>query len=255
MKEYQPFIQACRWLLSEYPGAYKAQEYLDSRVNRESQEKFQIGFHPTNKEYECLLSILGEDLLLRAKLRYERLITDGAYQKIKTNTFEHHSIVLPYRDVYGNIAAIVGRTLFSAAQQSELQISKYKNTSFEKKNHVFGLYEGKHEALRRNHIFVVEGQFDVITAHQYGIENVVALGSSNLTASQLALMLRYTDTVYLLLDNDEAGIIGMERALRKFGKTSKISAKVIPAGYKDLDDLLRAVPNMRHHDLQNLSSL
>lgn len=252
MKDFELVIEACHRLLKEYPGAFPARTYLNARASAEAQEKFKLGFHPGSEAFDALLSILDEQVLLRAKLRYDRFNSGGVYQRLKSNTFENHNVVLPYRDVYGNIVAIVGRTLLSEEEMEERQISKYKNTSFEKKSHVFGLYEGKAEIIRRDAVFVVEGQFDVITAHDAGINNVVALGSSSLTLAQLALIKRYTNNIYLLLDNDEAGKIGTDRIITKFGSYANLLPKEIPAGYKDLDDLLRDCRTMKHDDLVHL---
>jgi len=249
MKDFDLVIGACQKLLNDFPGAFEARKYLDSRSTRAVQCKFNLGFHPSANDYDSLLSILDEHVLLRARLRYEHA---GAYQRVKTNTFEHHNIVLPYRDVYGNIAAIVGRTLLSDEDMQLKEIGKYKNTSFEKKNHLFGLYEGKAEIIKRDCVFIVEGQFDVISAAASGIENVVALGCSSLTMTQLALVKRYTDNIYLLLDNDEAGRIGMEKIMKKFSSEANLKPMKIPDGYKDLDDLLRDLKWMGFDDLINL---
>jgi DNA primase len=41
-----------------------------------------------------------------------------------------------------------------------------------------------------------------------------------------------------LFDNDEAGKIGMERAMMKFGKYAALKKATLPSGYKDLDEYL-----------------
>lgn len=249
---YRSVISACRQLLLNYPGAFLARQYLDNRIPSSSQEEFQFGYFPPSDQFDALISILDEDVLIKSKLRRERIATVGIYQKIKVNTFEDHNLILPYRDVYGSVAAIVGRTLLTEDQMQEKQVSKYKNTSFEKKRHLFGLYEGKKEIVKLNCCFVVEGQFDCIAAHAVGIKNVVAVGSSSMTGEQLALIKRYTDNIYLLFDNDEPGSLGADRVVKKYSKSANIVVKKIPSGYKDLDELVKSENNLNYRDLMNL---
>ena len=85
----------------------------------------------------------------------------------------------------------------------------------------------------------MEGQFDCIQAHANKIENVVALGSSNISFEQLALLLRYTNNIVLLLDNDEAGAEGRRLAVEKYGKYCNLINKYIPLGFKDLDEFIK----------------
>jgi len=52
---------------------------------------------------------------------------------------------------------------------------------------------------------IVEGQMDVITAHQHGFNNVIASSGTALTAEQIGLIARYTKNIALALDSDSAG--------------------------------------------------
>jgi len=124
------------------------------------------------------------------------------------------------------------------------KISKYKNSSekhnpkFKKGNHLFGLFENKKNIMEKNCVFVVEGQFDVIKAYEKGFNNVVALSNSNMTQYQISLITRYTDNIFLLLDNDEAGEKGRKRIVDMFGKYANINNFYLPMEYKDIDEYL-----------------
>jgi DNA primase len=121
-------------------------------------------------------------------------------------------------------------------------IVKYLNTPFAKGCHLFGLFEAKAHILQDNFAVVVEGQFDVIKAWEKGICNVVATGSSSLTAYQLSLLARYTDRIVLLFDNDDAGDQGRHVAQVKLGgilnNLKLMTNRYLPDGYKDLFDFL-----------------
>src|SRR5207253_317842 len=52
---------------------------------------------------------------------------------------------------------------------------------------------------------LMEGQFDVITAHQFGLANAVASSGTALTDDQVRLLKRFTDELLLVFDADRAG--------------------------------------------------
>ena len=52
---------------------------------------------------------------------------------------------------------------------------------------------------------VMEGYTDVLMAHQHGINNCVAVLGTALGERHLQLLRRYTDSITLVLDGDDAG--------------------------------------------------
>lgn len=249
MNDLDAVAQACSQLLESSPAAESVRNYLSGRVLPETIKKFNFGYYPNQDNIEALTAILDENILVRARLRYEKLNCDGISRKVKCSSLEHHNLIIPYKDTYNNTVALVGRTLLSKKEMEENKISKYKNTSFEKKSHIFGLNEAKLSILKKNAVLIVEGQFDAIVAHEHGITNTVALGSANMSLYQLGLIMRYTDNIYLLLDNDDAGKLGMERILDRCGTFANMVKKQIPLGYKDLDEYLRDNKNIDFNTL------
>lgn len=237
----EKIVESCRYLLNNFPEAQEAKSYLDSRLAPESQENFQFGYFPGIKNLQVLIDMVGEETLLKEKLFYSRVIEDSLCSRtINTVYFEHHPLIMPFRNVYGKVVALVGRTLMPEVEWKALKIPKYKNTAetpyFKKGNLLFGLYENKQAILEQNCVFIVEGQFDVIKATEKGFKNIVALGNSHMTAYQFSVISRYTDNIYLLLDNDEAGVKGRKRIRDKFGKLANIQDFYLPESYKDIDE-------------------
>lgn len=77
--------------------------------------------------------------------------------------------------------------------------------SFDKSQYLYGLYECVEEvALDRLPVYIVEGAFDVMALSNYGLPAVAVLGSS-MSAYQMHLLKRYTDSIVLWFDNDDAG--------------------------------------------------
>jgi DNA primase len=227
-------VTLCKELLDQSPLAYNCKEYLDSRLDKETQDKFQFGYFPAFKDIKLISSIVSEEELIDNNLIYKF----GAYQKC---FFENHNLIMPYKDAYGNIVALVGRTLYTDEERKERNIAKYKNSSFKKELYLFNLNEAIEHIKENGFVYVVEGQFDAIKAYESGLKNVVALGNSNMTGYQLALILRYTNNIHLLLDNDEAGIKGAEKIIKDYSQYANIVSLRLPKGYKDLDDCLKQV--------------
>ena len=235
----EKIVESCRFLLNNYPDARPSKSYLDSRLNNDSQELFQFGYFPGVQNISVLADLVGEETLAKEKLLFTKEIEDSLFpRKVQYCYFEDYPLVMPFRDPYGKVAGLVGRTLLSDKEQKEKGVSKYKNTKFEKGNFVFGLYENKQHILQNNSVYIVEGQIDVIKAVEVGRKNIVALGNSNMTSYQFSVISRYSNNLFLLLDNDEAGQKGRKRIVKKFGQFANIRNLYLPDNYKDIDEYI-----------------
>jgi DNA primase catalytic core len=236
---FEQIIQSCRFLLENFPEARSCQEYLDTRISKESQELFQFGYFPDSNNLSALSSLIDENILKEEKLIYSKNIEDCLFpRKANFGYFDKHPLIMIYRDAYGKIIALIGRSLLSEEERRLQKIPKYKNTVFLKGHHVFGLYENKASIIENDCVYVVEGQIDVIKAMERGIKNIVALGNSYMTPYQFSVITRYTNNIVLLLDNDEAGLKGRSRIVDKYGKLANITHLYIPESYKDIDEYL-----------------
>lgn len=236
-------FESCNYLLNNYPDAQTVRSYLDSRLNKDSQGKWRFGYFPNIENISAITDNIGFDSLLNSNLLYTRNIEDSlCARSILTNHFENHPLIMPFRNTYGEIVSLVGRSILDEASRTQKKIDKYKNTkasiSFKKGNLLFGLFENKQSILDKGHVYVVEGQFDVIKASEIGFTNIVALGSKSMTDYQYSLISRYSSNIFLLLDNDEPGETGRRNILKKFGSYSNIKNFYIPNQYKDIDEYI-----------------
>jgi DNA primase catalytic core len=237
---FSEVITYCTNLLNSFPAASSCRDYLDSRLNKESQEKFEFGYFPNVKNIDVLIDVVGKDFLIKKELIYFRDIEDALFPRtLMFSTFENHPLIMPYKDSYGKIVAIVGRTLLSDEEREAKKISKYKNTKFTKGNYLFGLYENKKAIIEQDSVFIVEGQMDVIKAAECGLKNIVALGNANMTPYQFSVISRYTNNIFLLLDADEAGEKGRKAIMNRFSNYANIRNFYLPAGFKDVDEYYR----------------
>ena len=87
---------------------------------------------------------------------------------------------------------------------------KYVNSPdseiYHKTNELYGIYQAKRAIAKEDRVYMVEGQADVISMYQCGIENVVANSGTALTLPQIHLLHRFTNNITLLYDGDAAGI-------------------------------------------------
>jgi len=240
MKHFEKIAETCHYLLRDFPAANEFRNYIDSRINKESQSKFKFGYFPGSNYIDILSREVGEETLLDLELIYKYNITDSLFpRQVIFCYFEHHPLIMPYRDAQGEIIGFIGRSLLEEDKRKELKIIKYKNTGFKKGNTLFGLFEAKQSILENDSVYVVEGQFDTIKAHEVGFTNVVALGNSHMTPYQFALLCRYTKNINLLLDNDDAGEKGRKAAKEKYGRFANIRDWYVPDPYKDLDECIK----------------
>ena len=207
-------------------------EYYHRRgLTDETIKHFGLGYAPENYSdglYKHLKSLGYNDLeLFQANVirKGER----GYYDAFKNR------VMFPIIDIRGNVIAFSGRRL------NENDPRKYVNTSdtlvFKKGSNLFALNFAK--SSKRDGLILCEGNMDVISLHQAGFDNAVAGLGTALTDEQASLITRYTNTVYLCYDNDEAGQKAVDKALRIFSKTG-IKIKVLHLqGGKDPDEIIK----------------
>lgn len=243
MKVLEVIADSCHYLLNNFPEAKEYRNYLDARLNKDSQSNFKVGYFPDANYIDILIREVGEETLLKLGLIRKWNFSDSlGYSQKNKPFFEDHPLVFPYRNACGEIVGFIGRTLLSEEDRKAAKLIKYKNTDFKKGNCLFGLFEAKQAILEEDCVYIVEGQFDVIKAHEVGFKNVVALGNSQVTPFQIALICRYTKNINLLLDNDEPGNKGRKLAKEKFGRLANIKDFYIPEPFKDLDECIKENP-------------
>ena len=177
-----------------------ARDYLQRRgINAQVAAQFQLGFAADG--WDALRDHLVEagyspDALHRADLVKHNLEHDSFYDSFRNR------LIVPIHDRQGRVIGFGGRVLDDS-------LPKYLNTAetvlFHKSHVVYGLDRAYRAIRQADSVVIVEGYMDVIAAHQYGFENVVACLGTALTEEQLRQLHRYTDNFILALDADAAG--------------------------------------------------
>ena len=147
-------------------------------------------------------------------------------------------LMIPLQDPQGRVIGFTARIL-----EDNPNAPKYINTPqtilYDKSRHVYGLHLAK-DSIRRNKFAVLaEGNLDVISSHQAGVEQVVATAGTALTEQHLKTIGRFTDDIRLCFDADNAGLNATERAIPIASKVGvSLSIITIPSG-KDPDELVK----------------
>lgn len=180
--------------------------------------KYQLGYSPEK----------GNPLAkaLKAKGFKEEFITNNVDTKIGVGVVGKSEdgrlydrfrdrVIFPIFTVSGKPVAFAGRIL-----KKKDNVGKYVNSPdsiiYSKTNELYGLFQAKQSIARTDMCYLVEGQMDVISMHQSGIENVVASGGTALTKPQIRLIKRFTSNITVLYDGDAAGIHAALRGIDMF---------------------------------------
>ncbi len=114
-------------------------------------------------------------------------------------------IIFPVRNYRGQVIAFSGRDL-SNSDGAPKYINTPDTLIYSKRMNLFGLYESLEELKKKDSTALIcEGNFDVISMHQAGFKSAMASLGTAFTDDQAKLIARYTDTVDLMFDSDEAG--------------------------------------------------
>lgn len=150
-------------------------------------------------------------------------------------------VMFPIFTVSGKPVAFAGRIL-----KKKENVGKYVNSPdsliYSKTNELYGLFQAKQSIARADMCYLVEGQMDVISMFQSGIENVVASGGTALTKPQIRLIQRFTSNITVLYDGDAAGIHAALRGIDMFLEEGfNVKVVLLPDG-EDPDSFAQ------HHD-------
>ena len=227
-------------LLFKSPGAQPAREYLKGRgYTMEISRNWKFGFAPEDqrsfmewaKAEGFSVPQLVEGGL--AKWRDENYPDRGAY------SFFRHRLMFPVNDGMGEPIAFSGRVL-SPDQKGGKYVNSPETIIFNKSKNFFGLDKTKRAILREKRAILFEGQLDLISAFEAGIENGVAGLGTALTQDHGRILKRHTDEVVLCYDSDAAGLKAASKAFRILAPSGMlIRLALLPDG-EDPDSLIQS---------------
>lgn len=227
----------------------QAESFLRSRgytLNDKALTDFGVGYAPAGN--------LAMTELTKVGYSFQRLQEVDVVVSNEGRSYDRFRdrLVFPFYDLQGHIVGFSGRIITPREG-----VGKYINTGetplFTKGKHIFGLYQARQSIGKLGYVYLVEGQFDVMSLHKMGVENVIGGSGTAFTDDQIKLLLRFTDSVIMIYDADAAGI---KASLKNCELLLKAGAKVrcirLPKG-KDPDDFAKANGNKTLEKLKELT--
>jgi DNA primase len=184
------------------PAADPARRYLADRgINEESIMAFRIGFAPN--EWDWTVKRGATANWTPAVLERVGLIGKGDrgyYDRFRGR------LMFSIRDARSRCIAFGGRVLPEFARDND---AKYVNSPetplFNKSGELYALDKARDGIAKEKCVLVMEGYTDVIMAHQHGVNHAVAVLGTALGEKHVPLVRRFTDSITLVLDGDDAG--------------------------------------------------
>lgn len=208
-------------------------DYLMKRkLNKDTVLKYQLGYAPNEwtalKDY-LLSKGYDEDFIIRAGLAKRKEGKDSLY-----DTFRNR-LVFPIVDSHNHVLGFSARSLDNS-------MPKYLNTSenivFKKRELLFGYNIYKKEA-DRDKILLVEGNIDVMSLYQAGVNYAVANLGTAFTINQANLLKRNAKKIYICYDGDKAGKNATHKAIEILRSIdAKANVVELPEGL-DPDDYIK----------------
>lgn len=195
-------------VLQKFPDAL---EYVRGRgVSDASIASFRIGFAPDGwRNLSTFLSSKGisEDVQEKAGLAIKS--QKGFYDRFRSR------IMFPIMNPQGKVVGFSGRIFGDTS--ADPTVAKYVNSPetivYNKSRILFGYDKAKQAIARERRAVLVEGQMDLVLAHQAGTNEAVAVSGTALTSYHLSMLKRFTDSLVLCFDGDQAGMKASERAV------------------------------------------
>ncbi len=222
------------------------QEYLAKRgVNEESKKTWRLGYAPaTWHSVSEHLTALGfsKDEIVDAGLAARSEKRQGeVYDRFRGR------IMFPISDPLGRVVAFSGRYFEKVeGSKEEGEPAKYVNSPetalFKKSKILYGFDKAKNAIRKADCMLLVEGQFDLVLAHQSGLPYTAALSGTALTPDHLALLGRLSKRLVLALDADPAGLrSGLKSTAMAFAAGFDVKIPTFPEG-QDPADIAKADP-------------
>ena len=241
----------------------EASEYITSRgLKQETIKDWRLGFAPS--DWRQLFDYLLKEGFKTEEMEKVGLIkvahqTDTGGHAVSApkkyyDTFRGR-IMFPIRDSAGRVIAFSGRIL---PRLDDGKTGKYINSPetilFSKSEVLYGFDRAKLVIRQKDAAILVEGQMDLLMAHQAGFENTIASSGTALTEQQLVRLKRLSENLLLSFDADSAGVRASERAIR-LALSLGMNVKVIAIGVgkdpaelilKEPTEWVRAVTEAKH---------
>lgn len=237
---YRCLSVAASFFESTYESSVLAKEYVSKRsVSEETRRRFRIGYAPL--EWRMLYEHLKKEGFSDTQIEQAGLVKKtekGFYDRFRGR------LMFPLADSSGRIIAFSGRILVDDGKSAKY-VNSPETVLFTKGSILYGFDKAKESIRKRNYAILVEGQFDLVLAHQSGFENTVATSGTAVSDAILTegsqthftTLKRISNNLVIAFDGDRAGQAATVRAARiALSLGMDVKTLVLPEG-KDPADI------------------
>ena len=224
------------------PVGSAARAYLEKRgVSSGLRTSFRLGYAPPG--WDALQKHLAS-LHVPGSVA-EQLGLVGANERGRYDFFRDR-VMLPVLDRQKRPIGFSSRLLDPEAKERKY-VNSPDSPLFHKKENLYGLHVALEAIRRSGTAIVVEGNFDVLSLHEAGVQEAVAPMGTALTGEQVKLLSRAAKRIVVVFDGDAAGARAAEKAIPVAVEAGLFFAEAdadgrvaqMPAGV-DPDDFVRA---------------
>ena len=225
-------------------GKEKVLSYLRTRgLKDESIKEFRLGYAPNG--WDNLLKFLtGRGYNITDIAKTGLLVEKNSANIPNTKYYDRFRdrITFPVMDAMGQVVGFSARVAPGGDESQAKYVNTPETLVYHKSKVLYGLSRAKQNIKSESSVMIVEGNMDVIAAHQAGIKNTVAVSGTALTPDQVDILKRYASKVKMLFDMDSAGKKATERSAEIcFQKDVNVSV-IILSGGKDAAEMVEKDP-------------
>lgn len=228
-KIYAVNKEAAKYFYTQLKRSKAGQKYFKERkLDNTIINHFGLGYSNPycNDLYKYLKGKGFDEEILKESCLFTYTVS-GTYDKFWDR------VMFPIIDTEGRIAGFGGRILGDGKPK---YINSPETKVFKKSELLYGMNFAKN--TDKDYFLICEGYMDVIALHKTGFTNAVAALGTAFTESHANLLKKYTDTVILTFDSDEAGKKAAMRSIPIL-KEAGLKIKILNMDpYKDPDEII-----------------
>lgn len=167
-----------------------------------------------------------------------KLQDTGCYDRFRDR------IIFPITDLAGKAIGFSARVAPGGDESQAKYVNTPETIVYHKSKVLYGIDKAKREMKEKDEAVLVEGNMDVIAAHQAGIQNTIAVSGTALAPEQLEIIKRYAQNLKMFFDMDEAGKAAARRSA-EMALQKGLNVYIIESSEgKDAADLVSKDPQM-----------
>jgi len=257
---------ATKWYeknLWEGRGKEKILPYLRERgLNDVSIKKFRLGYAPDG--WRNMLEFLLKKGYTVDEINKTGLLVDksaNSEQRTVNNINDRYydrfrdRIMFPIQDILGRVVGYSARVAPGGDEKNAKYINTPQTAFYDKSKVLYGLNLAKMEIKKRNETVLVEGNTDVIAAHQAGFGNTVAVCGTALTDEQVKILKRYGENIKMGFDMDAAGQAAARRSIKTCLENDLNVKIILLSSGKDAAESLKENPEVWKQAVESASGV